>query len=87
MLVGWIFKRHHLRVLVAIMAMHIATVLIVLAVGTPYESADEQWRYFERVARVQGFALWGGLGLYAGGVLVTCIALIRKVSGPSNDRV
>jgi hypothetical protein len=82
MLIGWLVKRSQTRLLGLLLAVHVATVVLVLALGTPYESAEDQWKYFERTVQIQGAWLWSGIAFYIVGLVLTLLMLLRGRVAP-----
>ena len=52
---------------IALLLIHAAAVAAMLVFGTPFESADEQWRYYERARMHYGALLFTGWVVYVVG--------------------
>jgi hypothetical protein len=76
---GWLLKGERRRLAIAWLAVHTATVGLILWFGNPFEPGDEQWRYFNRVERIMPLWLWSGFVIYAIGLLVTWALTIKPI--------
>ena len=77
---GWLLEAGHRRTAVAALAVHSLAAIAITLFGTPNEPASEQWRYFREMERVNPWSIWGGLALYAGGIVVAWSRALRRAS-------
>jgi len=75
--VGWLLKQQRPRLSGIAMAVHSASVGIVLWLGTPTEPGREQWRYFRNAEQAIPVWLWSGLALYALGLVTSWLLIAR----------
>lgn len=78
-LVGAIIDSRGPKLAMAIMAVHLGSVVAVLLWGRPMETVDEQWRHFSRVNAVIPGWLWSGIIFYAFGQVVLWIVTLRQL--------
>jgi len=66
---------------VVLLLMHAAAVSAMLVFGTPFESAEEQWRYYERARMQYGALLFTGWVIYVvGQAIAWSMVLLRWLS-------
>jgi hypothetical protein len=76
--VGIVFRTTRRRVpRFLVVAAHLSGVVAVLLMGTPFESATEQWKYLVNAERQIGLLVAGALLLHAFGVTVFVYFAVR----------
>ena len=76
-LLGYCLRRRSLGATLSMLAVHVAAVALVLWLGNPWESGDDQWRYFRRTQQAIPIVLWGGVLVYVFGQVAAWVLAIR----------
>jgi hypothetical protein len=81
--IGWLLKEQRRNLAIAFLGVHTAAVLRLLLFGTRDEHGYGEWLYFSRTAHVMGPFLWGGLAIYALGLLAAWWLTLAPDTSPT----
>jgi hypothetical protein len=69
-LIGRVLGQRRRVPAIGLMGMHFVAAILVLWLGTPFESGADRWEYFGKMEELMPRVVWGGIGLYVLGQIV-----------------